>query len=158
MSELKPTNRKAELLLDAVSEGHVADVLAMETVAGCATTFDPGWEVDPFGGVASLCQPMEADLYGCSDPCWWPAQVPDTMNTYPGWDAGKPSLPPIGAISIRSFPRNEQENEHEHANAEDQPKPSGLDRAGRGLRGLRHRERGCLATAVVRPSRDGRQT
>jgi Quinohemoprotein amine dehydrogenase, gamma subunit len=36
---------------------------------------------------------MEADLYGCSDPCWWPAQVPDTMNTYPGWDAGKPSAP-----------------------------------------------------------------
>jgi len=51
MSELKPTNRKAELLLEAVAEGHVAEVLAMETVAGCATTFDPGWEVDPFGGV-----------------------------------------------------------------------------------------------------------
>jgi hypothetical protein len=34
---------------------------------------------------------MEADLYGCSDPCWWPAQVPDTMQTYPTWDAGKPS-------------------------------------------------------------------
>jgi len=75
MSELKPTNHKAELLLEAVAEGHVAEVLAMETVAGCSTTFDPGWEVDPFGGVASLCQPMEADLYGCSDPCWWPAQL-----------------------------------------------------------------------------------
>ena len=67
-----------------MADGHVAEVLAMESVAGCATTFDPGWEVDPFGGVASLCQPMEADLYGCSDPCWWPAQVPDTMSTYPG--------------------------------------------------------------------------
>ena len=89
MSELKPTNRKAELLLDAVAEGHVAEVLAMETVAGCATTFDPGWEVDPFGGVASLCQPMEADLYGCSDPCWWPAQVPDTMGTYPDMGCGQ---------------------------------------------------------------------
>jgi quinohemoprotein amine dehydrogenase gamma subunit len=93
MSDLKPTNHKAELLLDAVADGHTADVMAMETVAGCATTFDPGWEVDPFGGVASLCQPMEADLYGCSDPCWWPAQVPDTMNTYPNWDAGSPSAP-----------------------------------------------------------------
>jgi hypothetical protein len=29
---------------------------------------------------------MEADLYGCADPCWWPAQVPDLMNTYPDWD------------------------------------------------------------------------
>ena len=43
MSELKPTNRKAELLLDAASEGHTAEVLAMESVSGCATTFDPGW-------------------------------------------------------------------------------------------------------------------
>jgi len=91
MSGMKPTNKKAELLLEAAAAGHVPEVVAMETVAGCATTFDPGWEVDPFGGVASLCQPMEADLYGCSDPCWWPAQVPDTMNTYPDWDAGKPS-------------------------------------------------------------------
>ena len=93
MSELKPTNHKADLLLEAVADGHVAEVLAMESVAGCSTTFDPGWEVDPFGGVASLCQPMEADLYGCSDPCWWPAQVPDTMSTYPNWDAGKASAP-----------------------------------------------------------------
>ena len=68
MSGMKPVNRKAELLLDAAEAGHVKEVVAMETVAGCATTFDPGWEVDPFGGVASLCQPMEADLYGCSDP------------------------------------------------------------------------------------------
>ena len=44
MSELKPTNHKAELLLDAVAEGHVAEVLAMESVAGCSTTFDPGWD------------------------------------------------------------------------------------------------------------------
>lgn len=28
---------------------------------------------------------MEADLYGCADPCWWPTQVPDTMSTYPNW-------------------------------------------------------------------------
>ena len=32
-----------------------------------------------------MCQPMESDLYGCADPCWWPAQVPDIMNTYPDW-------------------------------------------------------------------------
>jgi hypothetical protein len=91
MSELKPTNRKAELVLAAAKSDDLAEVYAMDTVAGCASTFDPGWEVDQFGGVASLCQPMEADLYGCSDPCWWPAQVPDTMQTYPTWDAGKPS-------------------------------------------------------------------
>ena len=91
MSGLKPTNRKAELLLEAAAAGSVKEVVAMESVAGCSTTHDPGWEVDPFGGVTSLCQPMEADLYGCSDPCWWPAQVPDMMSTYPGWDASAPS-------------------------------------------------------------------
>jgi len=30
---------------------------------------------------------MEAALYGCSDPCWWPAQVPDMMSTYQDWNA-----------------------------------------------------------------------
>ena len=65
----------------------------MQTVtAGCTTTFDPGWEVDPFGGVTALCQPMEADLYGCADPCWWPAQVADTLNSYPDWGADAPNV------------------------------------------------------------------
>ena len=91
MSELKPTNAKAELVLQATEAGSIDEVVAMDSVAGCATVFDPGWEVDSFGGVGSLCQPMEADLYGCSDPCWWPAQVPDTLNTYPNWVDGKPS-------------------------------------------------------------------
>ena len=34
---------------------------------------------------------MESDLYGCADPCWWPAQVPDMMNTYPEWSQNAPS-------------------------------------------------------------------
>ena len=91
MSRLKPANKKAVLLLKAAEEGHLREVVAMQTIAGCSTTLDPGWEVDPFGGVASLCQPMETDLYGCSDPCWWPAQVPDTITIYPGWNAGAAS-------------------------------------------------------------------
>ena len=65
--------------------------LLLILIAGCASTLDPGWEVDAFGGVAALCQPMEADLYGCSDPCWWPAQVPDVMVTYPDWTGEAPS-------------------------------------------------------------------
>jgi hypothetical protein len=85
MKHLQAINQKAQLLEQAVSQDKVEDVVAMSSVVGCASTFDPGWEVDAFGGVASLCQPMEADLYGCADPCWWPAQVPDTMNTYPDW-------------------------------------------------------------------------
>jgi len=90
MKHLKAINNKARLLDKAVAEDRVEEVVAMSAIAGCTATVDPGWEVDAFGGVASLCQPMESDLYGCADPCWWPAQVPDVMNTYPDWnkDAG----------------------------------------------------------------------
>lgn len=86
MKRLKPLNQKAQAIAGATEKGSPDEVIAMGSVAGCTTTFDPGWEVDPFGSVANLCQPMEADLYGCSDPCWWPAQVPDTINTYPDWN------------------------------------------------------------------------
>ena len=86
---MKPLNQKGERVQRAAAENRMDEVRAMQTVtAGCATTFDPGWEVDPFGGVAALCQPMEADLYGCSDPCWWPAQVPDIMVNHKEWGDG----------------------------------------------------------------------
>lgn len=91
MKKLKPINQKAIELASTTSQQQVDDVVAMQSVVGCASTTDPGWEVDMFGGTAGLCQPMEADLYGCSDPCWWPAQVPDMMNTYPDWSADAPS-------------------------------------------------------------------
>ena len=87
MKHLKAINNKAQQLEQAAAEDRIEDVVAMNSVAGCASTTDPGWEIDVFGGVSSLCQPMEADLYGCSDPCWWPAQVPDTINSYPDWNA-----------------------------------------------------------------------
>lgn len=90
MNRLKPLNRKAHQIEAAPNDEAVDKVVAMTAaVAGCATTFDPGWELDPFLGVAGLCQPMEADLYGCADPCWWPAQVPDTLHNYQDWNTGK---------------------------------------------------------------------
>ncbi|MBP0048307.1 quinohemoprotein amine dehydrogenase subunit gamma [Marinobacterium sp. AK62] len=88
MKHLKSLNKKAQLINKAISPEEVEDVVAMQTVVGCTATTDPGWELDPFGGLGSLCQPMESDLYGCADACWWPAQVPDTMNTYPDWADG----------------------------------------------------------------------
>jgi len=90
MKHLKPLNAKARQIEKSEGDDTVADVVAMTSVAGCTSTFDPGWEVDLFGGVASLCQPMESDLYGCADPCWWPAQVPDVMSTYPNWTSNAP--------------------------------------------------------------------
>ena len=93
MKHLKALNQSARMIDDAAEAGRLPEVRIMQpkVVAGCSSVFDPGWEVDELGGVASLCQPMEADLYGCADPCWWPAQVPDTMNTYPQFNAGSPS-------------------------------------------------------------------
>lgn len=88
MKTLKPMNQKADLLDDAIAQGQAEDVFLMSSVVGCTTTTDPGWEVDAFGGVSGLCQPMEADLYGCTDPCWWPAQTADSLNTHPKWTAG----------------------------------------------------------------------
>mgnify|MGYP000054438049 CR=1 FL=1 len=90
MKHLKPMNNKAKLVDAAICKDdtdseRLNEVVAMQSVVGCTGTTDPGWEVDAFGGVAGLCQPMESDLYGCADPCWWPAQVPDIMNTYPDW-------------------------------------------------------------------------
>lgn len=86
MKHLKPINQKAAALSQAADNNQADEVIAMQTVAGCTSTTDPGWEIDAFGSVTSLCQPMESDLYGCADPCWWPAQVPDMMNTYPDWN------------------------------------------------------------------------
>jgi hypothetical protein len=91
MKHLKPLNEKAQLIDQASRLGAVYVVVAMQPVAGCTATTDPGWEVDMFGGIAGLCQPMEADLYGCADPCWWPAQVPDLMVTFPDWAGEAPS-------------------------------------------------------------------
>ncbi|HLR18235.1 MAG TPA: quinohemoprotein amine dehydrogenase subunit gamma [Alcanivoracaceae bacterium] len=86
MKALKPINKKAEQIDQSVTTDELGEVMAMTTVAGCTATVDPGWEVDAFGGVTGLCQPMEADLYGCADPCWWPAQLPDIMSTHPDWN------------------------------------------------------------------------
>ncbi|WP_418648004.1 quinohemoprotein amine dehydrogenase subunit gamma [Thauera butanivorans] len=91
MKHMKAMNAKAHQVEVAIGKGgsEAEEVMAMQTVVGCATTFDPGWEVDAFLGVAGLCQPMEADLYGCADPCWWPAQVPDTLHNYTDWATDK---------------------------------------------------------------------
>ena len=91
MKHFEPLNPKAKMLDEAINEGRRDEVVAMQSVVGCVTTFDPGWEVDEDGGVAGLCQPMEADLYGCADPCWWPSQVPDTTGSYTAWSDKAPS-------------------------------------------------------------------
>jgi hypothetical protein len=84
MKHLKAANRKAHAV-EAVRNG---DVVGMVQPMGCTTIFNPGWEADPWGGAHAMCSPTEADLAGCSGICWWPAQVPDSLQNYPEWAKG----------------------------------------------------------------------
>ncbi len=88
MKHLKAANHKAERVETApsVAKRQVQeDVLGMAQPMGCTTIFNPGWEANPWGGTAGMCAPMEADLLGCANVCWWPAQVPDSLQNYPEW-------------------------------------------------------------------------
>lgn len=94
MKHLKPLNRKAKKMdaadrKSAGSQPGKPDVRALQQgpqlPLGCALIFDPGWEADGSGQMTGLCQPMEADLYGCYDECWWPAQLPDQLTSFLEW-------------------------------------------------------------------------
>ena len=83
MNHVRPLNRKAKMV--EARQQQAADVRALSMPLGCSLIFDPGWETDSAGGVTGLCQPVEADLYGCYDDCWWPAQVPDQLTNHLSW-------------------------------------------------------------------------
>jgi len=89
MKHVKPLNKKARLLIKEAEQrklAHDEDVVALQgSPLGCSLIFDPGWETDSTGNVTGLCQPVEADLYGCYDDCWWPAQVPDQLTNQLSW-------------------------------------------------------------------------
>jgi hypothetical protein len=96
MKHLRPLNKKARRMESASQAGATAskagnkpDVRALQQAPqlplGCALIFDPGWEADSSGQMTGLCQPMEADLYGCYDECWWPAQLPDQLTSFLEW-------------------------------------------------------------------------
>jgi quinohemoprotein amine dehydrogenase gamma subunit len=89
MKHIKPLNKKARMFEKKEREqtgSKSADVSAMQSQPlGCSLVFDPGWETDGAGSVTGLCQPVESDLYGCYDDCWWPAQVPDQLTNYLEW-------------------------------------------------------------------------
>ena len=88
MKHVRGLNKKARLLVERAEQRRITedeDVAALQSPLGCSLIFDPGWEVDAGGNVTGLCQPVEADLYGCYDDCWWPAQVPDQLTNQLKW-------------------------------------------------------------------------
>lgn len=78
---------------EAGPDGEPMDVVGLESPPpegphipfGCTLIFSPGWETDSSGGTAGLCQPVERDLFDCHLGCFWPAQVPDQLNTASDW-------------------------------------------------------------------------
>src|SRR4029453_4156016 len=94
---LTPINQKARRVVDYVAQQHTAekkDVVALQQgpqqphfPLGGSPPFYPGWEADPTGGPAGLCQPVERDIFDCHLGCFWPAQVPDQLNHAPDWTA-----------------------------------------------------------------------
>ena len=44
MKHLKPLNQKAHQVEKAAEAGELDEVVAMQTVVGCAATTDPGWD------------------------------------------------------------------------------------------------------------------
>jgi hypothetical protein len=88
MKHLKPRNHKAEQVEASQTQDQTQDqddVVGMNQPVGCTTIFNPGWEANPWGGTNGMCAPVEADLLGCANACWWPAQVPDSLQNYPEW-------------------------------------------------------------------------
>ena len=93
MEHVKALNKKAKMIEEQrqseAAQGKKppdADVRAMQQLPlGCTLIFGPGWEADGHGLVTGLCQPMQADLFGCYDDCDWPAQVPDQLTNFLEW-------------------------------------------------------------------------
>lgn len=99
MKHVKPVNRKAKKLererrkaqeLERKEREAAPVVEAQGTIPfmhTCTSVFNPGYEVDAWGGANQLCTPIETDLFGTTDMyCWWPGQAPDTINN-PDWNA-----------------------------------------------------------------------
>lgn len=91
MKHIRPLNKSAENFMPENKDEDLVHPMQVFPL-GCTTALDPGVEVASSGGVSTLCVPWESDLFGCSEPCYWPAQVPDTI-TYPEWSDGRISGP-----------------------------------------------------------------
>ena len=56
MKHLTPLNATARQFSDAAEEAREDEVVAMNSMVGCTTSFDPGGEeINAFGGIATPC-------------------------------------------------------------------------------------------------------
>ncbi len=83
---LRAVNRRARRL-------EQPEVFGMEEInimtgmpIGCTTIFDTGWETNPRPTTPiGNCVSSARDFTTCAGPCWWPAQTPDGMTNYYGF-------------------------------------------------------------------------
>ncbi len=93
---IEALNEKAkaiERLVDGEAETAQAQAGPVGMPQGCTTIFDTGWETNqrpayPIGN----CQSSARDFLGCAGDCWWPAQVPDQLTSYPDVDVACPNI------------------------------------------------------------------
>jgi hypothetical protein len=82
--ELKAVNKRAKKLEEREVFG-MADVMTGMPI-GCTTIFDTGWETNPRPYLPiGDCMPSARDWTSCAGPCWWPAQVPDGIMRFQGF-------------------------------------------------------------------------
>ena len=85
-NELKALNKRAKKLEEPEVFGMTELAWPPDMPLGCTTVLDTGWETNP-RAVTPIgnCVPSGRDFGSCAGPCWWPAQVPDNIVNFPGY-------------------------------------------------------------------------
>jgi len=87
-NRLKGVNRKAKRLEEREVFGMGLDQIDViwDQPVGCTSIFDTGWETNPRPATPmGNCAPSARDFTSCAGPCWWPAQTPDSMTNFYGF-------------------------------------------------------------------------
>ena len=83
--KLKALNKRAKKLEKREVFG-MGENVATAMPVGCTTIFDTGWETNPRAETPiGNCISSARDFTSCSGPCWWPAQTPDGLVNFPGF-------------------------------------------------------------------------
>jgi hypothetical protein len=83
VKEIKAINKRARRLEEREVFGMQDNVMTSMPI-GCTTIFDTGWETNPRPETpVGNCVSSARDFVSCSGACWWPAQTPDGIITFP---------------------------------------------------------------------------
>ncbi len=84
---IRAVNRSAKVIQQQGVYGMAEQIDVMTGMpVGCTTIFDTGWETNPRPtSPTGNCVASARDFATCSGPCWWPAQTPDSITNFPGF-------------------------------------------------------------------------